>query len=106
MKYMYFHNGIFNKGRHITVRRGDQWHRSVKPGEILALVDVETGSYSFTGKVLGMEMIKFDKIPEDMLVMSSNPQCKSKEDLLNNMRSIYSEFEPEEEVTVIFFEVE
>lgn len=105
MRYMYFHNGIFDKKRHLTVRKGGKWS-SVKSGEILALIDAETESFSRTGKVLGTETMKFDTIPEEMLVMSSNPDCKTKKGLLNNMRSIYNDFEPEEDITVIFFEVE
>lgn len=105
MRYIYFHNGVFDKKRHVTVRKGNKWN-SVKPGEALAIVDLETESISRTGKVLGTEVMRFDTIPEEMLTMSSNPDCKTKAGLLNNMRSIYSDFEPEEDVTVIFFEVE
>lgn len=106
MKYIHFHNGVFNKGRHLTVRRGDAWFRSVKPGDFLALVDIETGSHSATARVLGAEMIKFDKISDDILSMSLSPECRSRDGLLHSMKKIYSEFNPEEEVTVIFFEVE
>lgn len=105
MKYMYFHNGNFTEDRHITVRRGDRWFNMVRPGEQVEFVDFETESVSRTGKILGTEKMRFDKIPEEMLTMSSNPECKTKDGLLNNMRSIYEEFQPEEDVTVIFFEV-
>jgi hypothetical protein len=107
MKYIYFHNAIFSKGRHLTIRKGSEWYQSITKGEILTLVDMETGGHSKTGKVLRVEVMKFKDVPEDILRTSLNPDCKSKDGLLNNMKSIYLDFKPEEdEVSLIFFEVE
>jgi len=106
MKYIYFHNAIFNKGRHLTIRKGSKWYQSISQGEILTLVDMETGGSSKTAKVLRIEVMNFQDIPEDILKLSLNPECKTKKGLLNNMKSIYLDFSPEkDEVSLIFFEI-
>jgi len=102
---MHFHNGTFTKGKYITVRRGEEWFNITMPGERLILVDMETGSHSAIAKVLETQKIAFDNIEPDILKMSSNPECKSKQGLLHNMKSTYLDFDPKEKVTIILFEI-
>ena len=84
MKYLYFHNGIFSSGnRYITIRRGDRWNKILKPREIVSIIDVEADSSHIVAKIIGVETMIFSKIPEELLKMSSNPECKTKNGLFN-----------------------
>lgn len=104
MKHMYFHDGTFTPGKHLTVRKGDDWHKLIETGDFLAMHDIETGHIT-VAQVLETDLMKFANIPESMFSLSSNTECRTKHGALHSMKSIYKDFHEEEEVSIVFFKV-
>lgn len=103
---MKFGNPVWKPGLNVTVRQGTKW--------------AETRGTVFATTVLGLPVtpievvetlvLEFEELkpaPERsrslLLAFEQNPGCRNYFALLKEMRSVYSDFNPQAEVTMVFF---
>lgn len=106
MKNMYVHNASFSVGRYAIIKFGDKWLDLVRPGEHVRLIDYDSDREMTTCQVSFVEKMPFDKISDYMLDVSINQHMKNREQAIVEMKSIYSDFDENEDVVLIMVEVE
>lgn len=92
-----FANATFLEGRNTTVRRGTRWH-----GVPAARLRLEDGSLS-PPVALETELRVFRDIDEDALRFEHDPDCRTLQGLLAQLRIHYPGFGEDETVTLCHF---
>ncbi|HMN10747.1 MAG TPA: hypothetical protein PKD55_00310 [Bellilinea sp.] len=97
-----FENPVFESGQNMTVRRGDKWFD--RDGEIVEVCDLE-GNPLFESRILSTWNMPFDMVPAVWLKLEHDQASRTRAGLLEEMQKIYEGFQPDENVTVVFFDV-
>ncbi len=97
-----FEKYVFNDGLNVTARR---WvnHYAATGNYDFALVDAATG-YKQYAKVVTYKHLRFCDITDDHLEHHHDPHIRTTEALLVAMKKHYSCFEPNEIVTLLYFD--
>ena len=106
MKNIYFKdtNCHFRSGENVTIRMGDKWHLSLTPGDIVNVIDYETESVSRTVKIIGTKYVPFENI-EPCLLEYETSIFSTKDEILNEMKLTYNNFDSKDFVSVVTFSV-
>jgi hypothetical protein len=98
--YLEFGNPVMHDGTNLTVRRGIKWAVAAKKDDI---VDIPGGRIA---RISDIYLKKFSDINDVELEYEHDPSCHTLNGLLRAMMDVYgSGFDPDEIVTLVFFEV-
>jgi len=107
MEVMEFKKYIFLPGLNITVRKGTKWDIFQEPKfGILKSVDPDDPDQEQSGLFLASIPLHFVAIPNALLRLEHDPDCRTWFDLLREMERIYPDFDKDDEVTIVFFRPE
>jgi hypothetical protein len=93
-----FENPVFREGMQQTIRKGEKPVR----GWVFNIMDKE-GKRLGQGSVYLTEHYRFRDLPDNVVAMSHDPQCRTKNQLYIALQQYYPGFTREDIVTVVWF---
>lgn len=91
---------FFLDGLNITVRMGTKWDKfnNIENGMLQSLEGKNIKS-----KILASFSLPFKSIPDNLLKLEHDPECRDMIGLYNTMCEIYPNFSVDDIVTIVFF---
>lgn len=102
---LYFLNPVYAPGLNVTVRRGHKWWDMVKPGDLVFVRETGKPKTLVSGVVIGAYPTTCEEIPEEVLEKEHDPDCRNLGGLLEAMHRAYGDFEDDDEVSVLVFDI-
>jgi len=97
---LFFKKLLFLDGLNITVRMGTKWDKfnNIENG-ILQSLD----GNNIRSKILASFSLPFKSIPNNLLKLEHDPECRDMLGLYHTMCEIYPNFSADDIVTIVFF---
>lgn len=110
MHQLKFNEPAVHIGLNVTVRRSPKWldiyhNHSWDSGYLSVEVTDVDGNFRASARIVSVASLPFLLIPEAWLKLEHDPSCTNLNGLLTAMRAAYSDFDVNEYVDVVFFEV-
>lgn len=110
MKQLQFKEPIVATGLNVTVRRLPKWKdiydkHAWDNGPLAVEVTDVNGRCRAAAKIVTVRRVAFLDIPETWLALEHDPSCTNLKGLLVAMQAAYPDFDVNEPVDVVFFEV-
>lgn len=98
-----FVNPVFHQGLNITVRSEEGWDDRIRIGDTLS---VDTGNSTLTFPVLGALHCQLREIPDGLLALEHDGDCRTLDGLQSVLEQIYGRKIPRDSlVTTLIFQV-
>jgi hypothetical protein len=105
LRTLLFSNPVFHGGVNVTCRNGYKWADALH--EIVKVADTDNVSEWQYAHILGVMTMKLDKIPETILSLEHDPECRTTDGIITEMKRVYGdELKDDAPTTVLFFEFE
>ena len=105
LRTLLFSNPVFHNGVNVTCRNGYKWADAL--GEIVNVGDTDGLADLKEAHILGVMIMKLDKIPETILSLEHDPNCRTTDGIITEMKRVYGdELKEDTSTTVLFFEFE
>lgn len=105
LRTLLFSNPVFHNGVNVTCRNGYKWSTAL--GEIVKVSDTDNVAEWQYAHILGVMTMKLDKIPEAILALEHDSNCRTTDGIITEMKRVYGdELKDDAPTTVLFFEFE
>ena len=105
LRTLLFSNPTFHSGINVTCRNGYKWADAM--GELVKVEDTDGIVEWRYGHILGVMTVKLNKIPECILSLEHDPNCRTTDGIITEMKRVYGdELKDDAPTTVLFFEFE
>ncbi len=99
---LFFQNPIFRKGLNVSVRNGEKW-MNANIGDELLIKETDKDQTIAYGTLVGKALLPANLIPKSLLKHEHDPSCRNLAGLLSEMHRVYSDFQENNLVTVLLF---
>ena len=105
LRKLLFNKPVFHDGINVTCRNGYKWADSM--GNIVNLQNTDGTTDYGMAHILGIMVVKLNKIPESVLSMEHDPNCQTLDGIITEMKRVYGkDLKDDAPTTVLFFELE
>ena len=101
MRTLQFKNPTFNKGLNCTVRRGNKWNKACGETVLITMYGAKREV-----KIIGIKSMLFKDIQNGDITYEHDPECRNVFGLYDVMKEVYPNFDKEDHVNILYFEVE
>lgn len=103
LRELLFSNAVFHDGLNVTCRNGYKWADA--NGELVNVLDSDGTTNYGEAVIFGVLVCKLNMIPEAILSLEHDPNCRTTEGIIAEMKRVYgADLKEDAPTTVLFFE--